>query len=166
MSCPRLGPSYPTQLLPCSAIYQPLPLRRSFANYFEVPHPFISLQTASKRSIPPLHSQRQPSTGDLSSISIWELWADVTGLHTGRNEPLSFRHEMSSKIRGTCRLRRFRGSLVDQPGPHPAPRLKRPRAGHVKKHRPTSPSFNRPHLFNVARLATTFVSKRNCRSQS
>jgi hypothetical protein len=92
MSCPRLGPAYPTQLLLCSAICQPLPLRRSFCHYFEVPHPFISFANSlkAKRSIPLLHSQRQPSTGDLSSISIWELWAEVTGLHTGRTSLLVF----------------------------------------------------------------------------
>ena len=102
MSCPRLEPAYPTQLLPCLTILPTSSSSTQFYLYFEVPHPFISLQTVLKQSVAfhRLHSQRQPSTGDLSSISIWELWADVTGLHTGRNEPPSFHHEMSSEIRG------------------------------------------------------------------
>jgi hypothetical protein len=108
---PSSGTSaYPTQLLPYSGQLPTSSSSTQFYHSFEAPRLFISLQTASKQSVafhrctPNLSQVRvirhEPAT---TSISIWELWADVTGLCTGKTSLLV--------TITRCRLRY--GGLVD-----------------------------------------------------
>jgi hypothetical protein len=105
MSCPRPGTSaYPTQT---PSLLGHLPISSSstqFYRSFEAQHLFISLQTASKQSVAfqrcTLNVCHEPAT---TSTRVWELWAGVTRLYTGKTSLL---------VIGTrCRLRY--GELAD-----------------------------------------------------